>query len=139
VEVIRFKDGNGDRLRNELFYGIDLRLQAVLQHLAMVFWLQHGKALVMTSGIRTPGENEAVGSTGRSHVEARAVDIRTRDPWTAKPYLSNDEINWLLEFVTFVWGEYVYIRYHVGTAPHVHISVNRNFARQECLGSFINR
>ena len=121
---MQFKD-NDTKMVLQYCNEIDPKLRAVL--LDIDFWLQrrHGIEVVVTCLNRTPTYNEKIGGRPNSaHLDGRAADIRSFN-------LPADVLAGLITRVKSIWGDMVHIIHHDGTAPHIHINVNRSFKSPE--------
>mgnify|MGYP001544225043 CR=1 FL=1 len=84
---------------------------------------------VITSMVRTPSENVAVGAVSQTHTTGRAVDLSVRG-WSADQVESF--VNWANMFFQDIAavnrrGEPRFAVYHVGTAPHLHLQIHRKY------------
>lgn len=100
----------------------------MLAHI-IVMCSEHGVTPVITSVIRTPEENAAVGAVSKTHIEGRAIDISIRG-WD-KDFIKQveTEINFLFSNVGAIsasTGKPRPIVVHdVGFGAHIHVQTRR--------------
>ena len=123
---IHFALPKGFRLRQQFESEIDPKLQAVLLGCALYSYQHWGIQWVITSLIRTPEENEALGGRkNSSHLDGRAADNRSRN-------FTVEQITQLENYVKDTWGPMVHFVHHdSGHGQHIHININRPYASKE--------
>lgn len=87
----------------------------------------------ITSVIRSPEQNKAVGAVSMSHVFGRAFDLSTKD-WNAF------EIDTFLQFFNKKYRDHAAISmdgkprlvvYHQGTSWHLHIQIHSKYSKKD--------
>jgi len=95
---------------------------------------RHNVDLVVTSTVSTKEEDKLLNRVSSSHSEdeRRALDIRTKD---LDPFVISDIIQYINnkeDYKKYRYlsngGQYRLAYFHVGTAPHIHLSVHKNFS-----------
>lgn len=110
------------------FFMIDPMLLLIVSDINY-YCVRNKVPFIITSTIRTPDEDKAIGAVSKTHQEGRAVDISTRK-------MSRDFIEDLIKHFSDKykgWGAISsrdlkerLIVYHDGTAPHLHVQVAPN-------------
>ena len=94
---------------------------------------RHFVELTVTDTISTLAEDKKLNRTSSSHRECRAIDIRTEQD-DLNPFIVSDLINYINnkeEYKRFHYlsngGQKRLAYFHVGNAPHIHLSIHSNF------------
>lgn len=106
-------------------------LSLIVADINLYCWNKFKRKITITSAVRTEQEDRKLGARSTTHQEGRAVDISVKG-------LDADQILEIEDYFESKYSGYgAYsastmdenlIVYHVGTAPHLHIQLNRNFA-----------
>lgn len=92
----------------------------------VVFGLENGLDITITSAVRTPEENQQVGAVSMTHVDGRALDISVKQ-WPLELIKQLEaEVNFLFKDIGAIsskTGRPVPFLFHDGTAPHIHLQV----------------
>ena len=93
---------------------------------------KHNVELVVTDTISTPERDSSYNRTSSSHLEARAIDIRTKD---LDAFVVNDLVKYVNskpEYARFKYmsrsGERRLAYFHIGTHQHIHLALHSKFA-----------
>jgi hypothetical protein len=96
---------------------------------------RHNVDLVVTATVSTKKEDADLNrtSTAHSEKERRALDIRTKDldPFVVSDiieYINNKEAYKKYRYLSNS-GQYRLAYFHIGTAPHIHLAVHKNFSK----------
>jgi hypothetical protein len=94
-------------------------------------WDNFGKKITITSAVRTAQEDKKLGATSTTHREGRAVDLSIKG-------FDASEIKEIIDVFEKKYRGHGalsakdlkenLIVYHVGTAPHLHVQLNRNYS-----------
>ena len=100
-----------------------------------LYWyakVNHNVELVITQTISTPEIDKRLNRVSKSHLEKRAIDIRTKN-------LDKKVIDDLLYYINnkSAYKDYRYMSksgvkrlayYHIGTEEHLHLAIHKKFA-----------
>jgi len=95
---------------------------------------RHNVDLVITATVSTKEEDKLLNRVSSSHSEdeRRALDIRTKD---LDPFVISDIIQYINnkeDYKKYRYlsnsGQYRLAYFHVSTAPHIHLSIHKNFS-----------
>jgi len=99
-----------------------------------LFWYakkKHNVELVVTQTISTPIIDRLLKRVSKSHLEKRAIDVRTKD---LDVFVLNDIIKYINnknDYKKFHYmstsGEKRLAYYHVGNAEHIHLAIHSKF------------
>lgn len=126
--MIKFKNNND----KTLFCCLHPVLIMIFSDLYWYAKVNHNVELVVTQTISTPEIDKRLNRVSKSHLEKRAIDIRTKD-------LDKKVIDDLLYYINnkCAYKDYGYMSksgvkrlayYHIGTEEHLHLAIHKKFA-----------
>jgi len=125
--MIKFKNEKDIKL----FYCLHPALILIFADLNNYAYEKHKIELTITSTISTIEEDIALGRTSNSHLECRAIDIRTKG---IDAFIISDLVQYIngkLEYQKYRYvsksGKSRLAYFHVGSEEHIHLAIHSKF------------